>query len=140
VANGTSESSVYGSGALVTRENGGTAGVSSKAGHSVFTSSVAPTKARTTHRAHVATHAVTPSPRTATGDVWSGFAATSRSPLSAAASYSGSQGGGLSSQVLAGMLVLGLGLTGVCGGAFAVTTSRRRKVAAARAGKRNKAN
>jgi hypothetical protein len=42
--------------------------------------------------------------------------------------------------VLAGVLVLGLGLTGVCGGAFAVTTSRRRRVAAARASKRNDAS
>jgi hypothetical protein len=78
---------------------------------------------------------VAPSTRSATGDVWSGFAAAKQSPVAAAASYAGGQAGGLSSQVLAGVLVLGLGLTGLAGGAFAVTTSRRRRTAAARANK-----
>jgi hypothetical protein len=135
VANSTA--GTYGSGALNTRLAGGTAGVSSQGGQSVFTSSVAPSPGRVTHRAHAHSrsapvHATAPSPRTATGDVWSGFAAGAKSPVAAAASYPGAQGGGLSSQVLAGILVLGLGVTGLCGGALAVTTSRRRRASAAR--------
>jgi hypothetical protein len=129
-------SGAYGSGALVTRENGGTAGVTNQGGHSVFTSSVAPAKSHAAHRAHAgsrsAARAVAPSPRTANGDVWSGFAPASKSPVTAAAATSAAQGGGLSTQVLAGMVILGLGLTGLCGGAFAFTASRRRKTATAR--------
>jgi len=61
--------------------------------------------------------------------VWSGFAASSaRSPVSAAAAAASSsgQGGGLGSQVLIGMVILGLGLVGVFGGVLVTVTRRRR--------------
>ncbi|MDQ6804296.1 MAG: hypothetical protein M3065_04885 [Actinomycetota bacterium] len=56
--------------------------------------------------------------------------------MSAAAAYSAGQaGGGVSSQVLAGMVILGLGLTGLFGGALAVSVTRRRKAATTRGDK-----
>jgi hypothetical protein len=125
---------VYGSGALVARENGQTAGVTHQGGQTVFTSSVAPRK-HAAHRAHAITrsaqaHAAVPSQRTATGDVWSGFAAPAKSsPVAAAAAYSAGHGSGLSSQLVIGLVILGVGLTGLFGGAVAVSVSRRRTAA-----------
>ncbi|HWF25060.1 MAG TPA: hypothetical protein VG275_06420 [Solirubrobacteraceae bacterium] len=134
---GAAGSSAYGAGALATRESGGTAGVTHLGGHSVFTSSISDRRARAAHRARAtgrsAAHVKAPSQLSAVGDVWSGFAPSSRSPVSAAASASAGHGGGLSPQVLAGALVLSVGLIGACGGAFALMTSRRRK--SARAGR-----
>jgi hypothetical protein len=63
--------------------------------------------------------------------VWSGFAAPAKSsPVSAAAAYSAGHGGGLSSQLLIGLGILGVGLAGLFGGAIAVSASRRRKKSA----------
>ena len=148
----SSPASPYGAGALSTRDNGGTAGVTNANGQSVFTSSVAPPAparkshhagrahaaqrtrathhARAAHPARAAAPAPTPSARVATGDVWSGFAGPAKSPVSAASAYSAGQGGG-GSQVFAGIAILGLGLAGLFGGAFAMAVTRRRKLAAA---------
>ena len=135
-----SGATVYGAGALATRESGGTAGVSRQGGQSVFTSSVAPPakapvahRHHAVHRAHVVHHATAPvtAPQVAPTHAWSGAGASSRSPLSAAEASSAAQGGGISSQVLAGMVILGLGLVGLFGGALTVTVSRRRRAAQA---------
>ncbi len=130
---GSAGASSFGSSALAVRVRGATAGVTYQGGHAVFASSTAP---RTRARAHAArhpAHATAPSPRSATSDVWSGFGASAaRSPVSAAAAASSSaQGGGLSSQVLIGMVILGLGLVGVLGGVL-VTVARRRTAAASK--------
>lgn len=121
----TAPSAVYGSGALAVREAGGTAGVTNTGGQHVFTSSLAPNRAH--QKAHATTHATAPSPSTATGDVWSGFAAPAKSsPLSAAAAYSAGGSNGSNSQLLIGVLILGLGLVGMCTGAVAVSLRRRK--------------
>jgi hypothetical protein len=124
----------------VARQNGQTAGVTNQGGQAVFTSSVAPRK-HAAHRAHAITrsaqaHAAVPSQRSATGDVWSGFTAPAKSsPVSAAAAYSAGHGSGISSQLVIGLVILGIGLTGLFGGAVAVSVARRRKVASTRVDK-----
>lgn len=121
---GTSSASggrAFGSPALAARAKGATAGVSHRAGHRVFASSVPP---RT---------AAAPSARSATGDLWSGFGAPARSPVSAAQASSSGQGGGVGAQVLAGVVILGLGLVGLFGGVL-VTLARRRRATAGSSG------
>ena len=124
----TSVAAGSGAGAFAARLRGATAGVAHQGGHGVFASSVAPkakARAHASHPAHAASRAAAPSPRSATSDVWSGFGAPSRSPVYAAASAVGQGGGGVSSQVLAGIVILGLGLAGVVGGGLAVAARRR---------------
>ncbi|HWF50077.1 MAG TPA: hypothetical protein VG294_05455 [Solirubrobacteraceae bacterium] len=124
---------------LVARENGGTAGVTQRAGQTVFTSSTAPkvaAKARSTAKKHgVSVHrAPAPSAASAVGDLESGFA-TSATPTSlAAASAAGTtNGGGLSSSVVAGLVLLALGLVALTGGgAVMVTRSRRARSGSSR--------
>ena len=76
-----------------------------------------------------------PSPASATGNLWSGFAPEKSSSLSAAGPAAMPQDSGASSQVL-GMAILGLGLTGLLGGAL-VAAVRRQRVQAGRGGGRN---
>ncbi len=129
------QSPSFGSSGLAARQRGATAGVSSQGGRAVFASSVAPPRARVAHHA-VARHAVVaaaPSPRSATGDVWGGFGAPARSSVSVASASASGQASGVGSQTLAGMVILGLGLVGLLGGAL-VAGSRRRR-ASARSGR-----
>jgi hypothetical protein len=63
--------------------------------------------------------------RSATGDLWSGVRSAATSPIAAAEASAGGQTGGLSTSVVAGMAILGLGLAGLTG-AFLVTAGRRR--------------
>ncbi|HWF23856.1 MAG TPA: hypothetical protein VG275_00305 [Solirubrobacteraceae bacterium] len=135
----TSGASAYGSGALVARRSGATAGVTSQGGQSVFRSSVAAprAKARPAHRSHARTHAAVhaaaPSQLSASGDVWSGFASPAKSfPVAGAAAGSAGHGGGLSSQMLVGIVILGVGLTGLFGGSLAVASRRRRSAGSRR--------
>ena len=110
------------------RVNGSTAGVSRQGSQVVFSSSKAPAKAAAKPKkaktaAKPAAKAAV-SPRTATADLWSGLAASSSSPISAAEASSG-KSGGLGSGVILGLAIVGLGIAGLAG-AFVVTTSRRR--------------
>ena len=143
-------SAPYGSGAIAVRVAGGTAGTTNVGGQSVFTSSIAPPRSHAAHhavRASLARHmtayrapvaATRPAGTSRHGVAsvahpWTVAAPRHESSLIAAASSTGSHGGSsLSSQVLIGMLILGLGLTGLVGGALAVTVTRRRRFATSR--------
>ena len=129
---------------LVAREHGLTAGVTRQGSQTVFTSSTAAgvqtavtarPRARATARAHApVTHAKAPSPASAVGDLESGFANSSTATSLASASAAGSgSGSGLSSSVIAGLAILGLGLVALTGGAVVATRPRR-----ARSGNRTK--
>lgn len=118
---------------VVARQNGATAGVQRQGAQSVFSSSAAPARARVTKKAEPKTGRAnaTPAPRatppagSSTSDLWSGVAAPAKSPLAAAEATSGGKAGGLPGSVVAGLLVLALGMAGLTG-AFVVTTGRRR--------------
>ncbi|MDQ6774992.1 MAG: hypothetical protein M3071_01965 [Actinomycetota bacterium] len=72
----------------------------------------------------------------ASGDVWSGVQAGASPSIESAAAGASGQPAGLSSSVLAGLVIFGLGLIGLAsGGAYMVVTSRR---AAASAGARKR--
>jgi len=121
---------------IAARLRGATAGVTRQGGQAVFSSSAAPAKAgkRSASRASAPSSARTTAParstRGATGDLWSGVASAG-TPATVSASASGAQSGGLSTATVAGLAILGLGLTGLTAG-FLVTTGRRRRVTGAR--------
>lgn len=97
-------------------------------GKSVFSSSAAPKPSKHAARAHSKAPArvqATAPVRGATGDLWSGVSSAGTPSMASAASVGG-QGGGLGSGVIAGLVILGLGLTGLTGG-FVVTAGRRRR-------------
>jgi hypothetical protein len=101
----------------------------------VFASSTSSQKARSTTTAHgrsaqAPATAPAASKRSATGDLWSGVSSLGRSPLAAAEATSGASSGGLGASVVAGMLILGVGLAGLTG-AFLYTAGRRRTAASA---------
>jgi hypothetical protein len=107
---------VYGSGASAVRNAGRIAGVAHASGRPVPRTSAAPARRKA------------PSPRTAHAGEWSRSASAAKpAPFAAASSQSAAgRGGGLTPHVLAGLLILGIGLTGVFGGALAITVTRRR--------------
>ncbi len=118
---------------VAARQTGATAGIQRQGAQAVFASSAAPAKARVTKKAasKPAKATATPSARatapasSSTADLWSGVAAPAKSPLAAAEATSRGQAGGLPGGVVAGLLVLALGMAGLTG-AFVVTTGRRR--------------
>jgi hypothetical protein len=111
---------------LRAREHGATAGFKHQAGHKVFASSVAPTRATATKPATPA-----PSAATAVGNIENGFATPTKPTSLAAASAAGAtNGGGLSSSVIAGLVLLALGLVALSGGVAVAATRQQRKVRA----------
>jgi len=104
------------------RVGGGTAGTTSRGGQAVFGSSA---PARATSKHHAAAPAAT-SPRSATGDLWSGFKPSARSSVLAAASSA--KPSGIGATATAALAALGLGLAGIAGAmAFVMLRSRRTK-------------
>ncbi|MCP9490783.1 MAG: hypothetical protein MSC31_13050 [Solirubrobacteraceae bacterium MAG38_C4-C5] len=73
--------------------------------------------------------------RSATGNLWSGFATEESASLSAAEASAAPQSDGLGSQAIS-MAVLALGLTGLVGGLL-VTAARRQRVQFGRNSERN---
>jgi len=105
--------------------------VTRQGGKSVFSSSTAPKSAKHGARSqHKVSLAPAPTTRSATGDLWSGVSSAGTPSLASAASVGG-QGGGLGAGVLAGLVILGLGLVGLTGG-FLVTAGRRRRAGASK--------
>jgi len=106
--------------------------VTQQAGQTVFASSTAPkvsARARATAKKHAvsAPRAQAPSVASAVGDLESGFANSATPTSLAAASADGTtNGGGLSSSVVAGLVMLALGLLALTGGAAVVATRPRR--------------
>jgi hypothetical protein len=114
-------SKINGPGAFAARIHGKTGGFSRHGKQLIFSSS-APSRS--------------PSAASASGDLWSGFRAGASPSIVSAPAAAGGQGAGLSSSVLAGLVIFGLGLIGLAGGgAYLVVTSRR---AAARDGARKR--
>ena len=118
---------------LSTRVAGGTAGVVESRGQTVFRSSTAP-KAKAGSRAKAKARpapasAPAVSERAATGDLWGGLA-TADANLASAAALNKDEGG-LSGGLTAALVILGLGLAGLTGGALA-TAGRRRRAGAAK--------
>ena len=114
-AGGPIESS--GQAAIDARVSGATAGVSRQGGRSVFSSSSA---AKGSARPAAPTGS-------ASGDLWTSVQSARTPSVAAAAGPVDGRSGELGTGVLAGVLILGLGVTGLTG-AFLVTAGRRRRV------------
>lgn len=126
----SSGSHVFGVSALHARISGATAGVTRSAhGQVVFTSSTAPRARATAKRPAHSAPAASPV-RSASGDLWSGVTSTAKSYQPTAASSAGGQDSGSAPGMIAGFVVLGLGLTGLVGG-FLVAEQRRRRASGA---------
>ncbi|HEV2770959.1 MAG TPA: hypothetical protein VGV40_12310 [Solirubrobacteraceae bacterium] len=76
-------------------------------------------------RPQAAGRSVSPATRSATGDVWSGYAARGSASLATADVAAAPQSGGLGSQAIS-MAVLGLGLAGLVGGVLVAAVRRQR--------------
>ncbi len=113
-----------GQAALASRVNGATAGVTRQGGQSVFSSSTAP---RSSGR----------SSASAAARKWSGVPSAGANPSLASAAEVGGKSGGLGGLV-AGSVILALGLVGLAGGALLVTVRRPRRRAAGIAGERQR--
>ena len=113
---------------LAARERGATAGTTRAGGQSVFSSSTAPKGKSGTRSSAPATANAAPSARSATGDLWSGVRSAGTSPVLAAEATSAGQGAGAGTGVVAGVVILALGLTGLTGGVL--DAARRRRAAA----------
>jgi hypothetical protein len=113
-----------GQAALASRVNGATAGVTREGGQSVFSSSTAP---RSSGR----------SSASAAARKWSGVPSAGANPSLASAAEAGGKSGGLGGLV-AGSVILALGLVGLAGGALLVTVRRPRRRAAGIAGERQR--
>jgi hypothetical protein len=72
-----------------------------------------------------------PSAASATSDIWSGVQAGASPSIVSAPAAAGGQTAGLSSSVLAGVVILGLGLIGLAGGGAYLVVTRRRAAAGA---------
>jgi len=114
------------------RESGATAGVTRSGGQVVFSGSGAPAKAdargaRTKKAAKAATGPgrAGVSDRTATADLWSGVAAPTASPISAAEATADGQTGGIGGGVAVGLAILGLGVAGLAGALILIPARRR---------------
>jgi hypothetical protein len=122
---------------LAARERGATAGVAQIGGQTVFRSSTAPARARGAERAAARTRparerAARPTPTRAArvpADVWSPQPAAAS--LASADELGRGSGGGPAASVIAGLVILGVGLAGLTGG-FLVAAERRRRLAHAR--------
>ncbi len=110
-----------GQAALASRVNGATAGVTRQGGQSVFSSSTAP---RSSGR----------SSASAAARKWSGVPSAGANPSLASAAEVGEKSGGLGGGLVAGSVILALGLVGLAGGALLVTVRRPRRRAAGIAG------
>jgi len=110
------------------RANGATAGVTARGGRTVFASPAA--KGTGSGRESKASDA-TPSARSASGDLWSGFKPQARSSVFAAEAAGANQGSG--APMTAALVVLGLGLVGLVGSASVLGLRRRRAEANATA-------
>lgn len=113
------------------RASGATAGVTSRGGQTVFASPAAKAPKASNSRAAEASRA-TPSARSASGDLWSGFKPAARSSVFAAESAAGDQGS--AAPMTAALVVLGLGLVGLVGTASVLGARRRRAAAKATGG------
>lgn len=100
--------------AINARVDGATAGVVEQGSQSVFASSTAPKR-------KAAAGSVS-----ATEDLWSAAPSAGGKASLASAAEMGDDGGGLSTAVLAGIIVLSLGLVGIVGGLLAAEVRRRR--------------
>ena len=112
------------------RSSGATAGVARSGGKAVFGSPAA--KAKGPRAARATRSRATPSARSASGDLWSGFKPQARSSVFAAEASAGGQGAG--GAMTAALLAVGLGVAGLaCSGL--VLGLRRRKAHAKAAGR-----
>ncbi len=117
---GTSTPSVSGGQSDITaRVQGATAGVVRSGDQSVFASSTAPGKDK-------ASRSEGPSESTAASEGWSGVTSTANPSLAAAEAMGEDSGGGLSDGLVAGIVLLALGLAGITGGSVLVAARRRR--------------
>jgi hypothetical protein len=129
-AGGAGGGSGSGQAAIDARVDGSTAGVVRDGRQAVFASSTAPERAKSKSRA-AARETPSAGRVSATEDLWTTAPSATGKPSMATAAEVGGDSGGLGATMVAGIIVLGLGLVAIIGGVLVAEVRRRRETAGA---------